>query len=67
VFSAVAPKRVVFLWPEWKDDVKYAATLADQFGLEMAGARSRRRRQTRNRFRQAEKCYRYMIQQTRSA
>ena len=37
---AEAPKRVVFLSPEWKDDLKYAATLADQLGLEMARASS---------------------------
>ena len=33
-------KPVTFLSPEWKDDFRYAATLADQLGLEMARASS---------------------------
>ncbi|MBS1857434.1 MAG: discoidin domain-containing protein [Acidobacteria bacterium] len=36
----LVPKRVDFLSPEWKDAFRYAATLADQFGLEMARASS---------------------------
>ena len=38
--AALVPKRVEFLSPEWKDAFKYAATLADQLGLEMARASS---------------------------
>ena len=38
--DASAQKRVAFLSPEWKDALKYAATLADQLGLEMARASS---------------------------
>ena len=37
---APGAKRVDFLSPEWKDAFKYAATLADQLGLEMARASS---------------------------
>src|ERR1035441_5104771 len=36
----VVEKRLVYMTPEWKDAFKYAATLADQLGLEMAIARS---------------------------
>jgi (4-O-methyl)-D-glucuronate---lignin esterase len=35
--AVLVPKRVDFLSPEWKDAFKYAATLADQLGLEMTG------------------------------
>ena len=38
--APLVPKRVDFLSPEWKDAFKYAATLADQLGLEMARASS---------------------------
>ncbi len=33
-------KRVAYMTPEWKDAFRYAATLADQLGLEMAVASS---------------------------
>jgi len=36
----VVDKRLVYMTPEWKDAFKYAATLADQLGLEMAIASS---------------------------
>ena len=36
----VVEKRLVFMTPEWKDAFKYATTLADQLGLEMAIAGS---------------------------
>jgi hypothetical protein len=36
----VVDKRLVFMTPEWKDAFKYATTLADQLGLEMAIAGS---------------------------
>jgi hypothetical protein len=36
----IVPKRLVFMTPEWKDAFHYAATLADQLGLEMAIAGS---------------------------
>ena len=36
----VVKKRLVYMTPEWKDAFKYAATLADQLGLEMAIAGS---------------------------
>ena len=36
----VVEKRLVFMTPEWKDAFRYAATLADQLGLEMAIAGS---------------------------
>jgi hypothetical protein len=36
----VVEKRLVFMTPEWKDAFKYAATVADQLGLEMAIAGS---------------------------
>ena len=36
----VVDHRLVYMTPEWKDAFKYAATLADQFGLEMAIAGS---------------------------
>jgi hypothetical protein len=36
----IVGKRLVFMTPEWKDAFKYAATLADQLGLEMAIAGS---------------------------
>ena len=36
----VVEKRLVYMTPEWKDAFKYAATLADQMGLEMAIAGS---------------------------
>jgi hypothetical protein len=36
----VVAKRLIFMTPEWKDAFKYAATLADQLGLEMAIAGS---------------------------
>jgi hypothetical protein len=36
----VVQKRLVYMTPEWKDAFKYAATLADQLGLEMAIAGS---------------------------
>src|SRR3989442_1199881 len=36
----VVEKRLVYMTPEWKDAFRYAATLADQLGLEMAIARS---------------------------
>jgi hypothetical protein len=38
--APLVPKRVDFLSPEWKDAFKYAATLADRLGLEMARASS---------------------------
>ena len=38
--ATFVPKRVDFLSPERKDAFKYAATLADQLGLEMARAGS---------------------------
>src|SRR6202453_4016925 len=37
----VVEKRLAYMTPEWKDAFKYATTLADQFGLEEAIARSR--------------------------
>jgi hypothetical protein len=36
----IVKKRLVFMTPEWKDAFKYATTLADQLGLEMAIAGS---------------------------
>ncbi len=36
----VVPKRLVYMTPEWKDAFRYAATLADELGLEMAIAGS---------------------------
>lgn len=36
----IVEKRLVFMTPEWKDAFKYAASLADQLGLEMAIAGS---------------------------
>ena len=36
----IVEKRLVFMTPEWKDAFNYAATLADQLGLEMAIAGS---------------------------
>ncbi|HZO92063.1 MAG TPA: glycosyl hydrolase [Chthonomonadaceae bacterium] len=36
----VVEKRLVYMTPEWRDAFRYAATLADQFGLEMAIAGS---------------------------
>jgi len=36
----VVEKRLVYMTPEWKDAFKYAATLADELGLEMAIAGS---------------------------
>ena len=36
----IVEKRLVYMTPEWKDAFKYAATLADQLGLEMAIAGS---------------------------
>jgi hypothetical protein len=36
----VVEKRLVYMTPEWKEAFKYAATLADQLGLEMAIAGS---------------------------
>jgi len=36
----VVKKRLIYMTPEWKDAFKYAATLADQLGLEMAIAGS---------------------------
>ena len=36
----VVAKRLIYMTPEWKDAFKYAATLADQLGLEMAIAGS---------------------------
>jgi hypothetical protein len=36
----VVDKRLVYMTPEWKDAFLYAATLADQLGLEMAIAGS---------------------------
>src|SRR5581483_11939931 len=36
----VVEKRLVYMTPEWKDAFHYAATLADQLGLEMAIAGS---------------------------
>lgn len=36
----VVAKRLVYMTPEWKDAFRYAATLADQLGLEMAIAGS---------------------------
>jgi hypothetical protein len=36
----IVEKRLVYMTPEWKDAFQYAATLADQLGLEMAIAGS---------------------------
>ncbi len=36
----IVEKRLIYMTPEWKDAFKYAATLADQLGLEMAIAGS---------------------------
>jgi len=36
----VVPKRLAYMTPEWKDAFKYAITLGDQFGMEMAIAGS---------------------------
>ena len=36
----VVSKRLVYMTPEWKEAFKYAATVADQLGLEMAIASS---------------------------
>jgi hypothetical protein len=36
----IVAKRLVYMTPEWKDAFKYAATLADELGLEMAIAGS---------------------------
>ena len=36
----IVEKRLVYMTPEWKDAFRYAATLADQMGLEMAIAGS---------------------------
>jgi len=36
----VVEKRLIYMTPEWKDAFRYAATLADQLGLEMAIAGS---------------------------
>ena len=36
----IVEKRLVYMTPEWKDAFKYAATLADRLGLEMAIAGS---------------------------
>ena len=36
----VVPHRLVYMTPEWKDAFKYAITLGDQFGFEMAIAGS---------------------------
>jgi len=36
----IVDKRLVYMTPEWKDAFKYATTLADQMGLEMAIAGS---------------------------
>ena len=36
----IVEKRLVYMTPEWKDAFKYAATMADQMGLEMAIAGS---------------------------
>jgi hypothetical protein len=36
----VVDKRLVYMTPEWKDAFKYAITLGDQFGMEMAIASS---------------------------
>jgi hypothetical protein len=36
----IVEKRLVYMTPEWKDAFRYAATLADQLGLEMAIAGS---------------------------
>ena len=36
----VVAQRLIFMTPEWKDAFKYAATLADELGLEMAIAGS---------------------------
>src|SRR5712692_6750381 len=36
----VVEKRLVYMTPEWKDAFRYAATLADQLGLELAIAGS---------------------------
>ena len=36
----IVEKRLVFMTPEWKDAFRYAATLADKLGLEMAIAGS---------------------------
>ncbi len=35
----VVEKRLPYMTPEWKDAFKYAITLGDQFGIEMAIAR----------------------------
>jgi hypothetical protein len=36
----IVPQRLVYMTPEWKDAFRYAATLADQKGLELAIAAS---------------------------
>jgi hypothetical protein len=36
----IVEKRLIYMTPEWRDAFKYAATLADQLGLEMAIAGS---------------------------
>src|SRR2546421_12146764 len=36
----VVEKRLIYMTPEWKDALRYAATLADRLGLEMAIAGS---------------------------
>jgi hypothetical protein len=36
----IVDKRLVYMTPEWRDAFRYAATLADQLGLEMAIAGS---------------------------
>jgi len=36
----VVPKRLAYMTPEWKDAFKYAITLGDQYGMEMAIAGS---------------------------
>ncbi len=36
----VVPKRLAYMTPEWKDAFKYAVTLGDQYGMEMAIAGS---------------------------
>src|SRR6516165_4628329 len=36
----VVEKRLAYMTPEWKDAFKYATTLADQYGMEMAIAGS---------------------------
>jgi hypothetical protein len=40
VTTDFVPERLEYMTPEWKDAFKYAATLADQLGLEMAVASS---------------------------